>query len=273
MTPPGRTRMRCGTGTLFPSDRRDRTHLCVPGGPHGLQQDVAAGPGRPPRSGVTDYPEHRVAHHEASCGVVGARRRHPAGTARGTGVPARAGGGPAPRVLRRGLLLAERRGPRVGGPRRRRLAGRLPADDDADADLATLVRPALAALVRQHRVLSGLPEEQVDRVRGRRLTEREFAVLTLLGAGLTAQAIARRLNSSPRTVHKHLEHLYRKLGVRDRLMAVQRARDAGLLATPPERGGRRGTADRTLLIPFPRSGDHLPAAPAPTAGVPRRSAG
>jgi DNA-binding CsgD family transcriptional regulator len=131
--------------------------------------------------------------------------------------------------------------------------------DDADADLATLVLPALAALVRQHRVLSGLPESQVDRVRGRRLTEREFAVLTLLGAGLTAQAIARRLNSSPRTVHKHLEHLYRKLGVRDRLMAVQRARDAGLLATPPQGGGPRGTADRTALVPSPRSGEHLPA--------------
>ena len=130
--------------------------------------------------------------------------------------------------------------------------------DDADADLATLVLPALAALVRQHRVLSGLPESQVDRVRGRRLTERECAVLTLLGAGLTAQAIARRLNSSPRTVHKHLEHLYRKLGVRDRLMAVQRARDAGLLPTPPQAGGRRGTADRTALIPSPRSGEHLP---------------
>ena len=118
-----------------------------------------------------------------------------------------------------------------------------PDDDyaDADADLATLVVPALAALVRQHRVLREVPEEQVDRVRDRRLTEREFAVLRLLGAGLTAQAIARRLNTSPRTVHKHLEHLYRKLGVRDRLMAVQRARDAGLLATPPEPGGRRGT--------------------------------
>jgi hypothetical protein len=41
-------------------------------------------------------------------------------------------------------------------------------------------------------------------------------------------------------VHKHLEHLYRKLGVRDRLMAVQRARDAGLLATPPHPGRDRG---------------------------------
>ena len=131
--------------------------------------------------------------------------------------------------------------------------------DDADADLATLVRPALAALVRQHRVLHDVPEEQLDRVADRRLTEREFAVLTLLGSGLTAQAIARRLDTSPRTVHKHLEHLYRKLGVRDRLMAVQRARDAGLLATPAGCGGRRGTTDPTALVPSPRSGERLPA--------------
>ncbi len=84
-------------------------------------------------------------------------------------------------------------------------------------------------------------------------------MLTLLGSGLTAQAIARRLDTSPRTVHKHLEHLYRKLGVRDRLMAVQRARDAGLLATPAGCGGRRGTADPTALVPSPRSGEQLAA--------------
>ena len=144
--------------------------------------------------------------------------------------------------------------------------------DDADAQLATLVRPALAALVRQYRVLEDVPEWQYDCARGTGLTDREFAVLKLLGAGFTAQAIARRLNTSPRTVHKHLEHLYRKLGVRDRLMAVQRARDAGLLATPPERDGRRGTTDPTLLIPSPRTGDH-PAALAPTGGLTRRSAG
>ena len=162
---------------------------------------------------------------------------------------------------------------RVGGGIEAYVVSR-PDDDygDSDARLATLVRPALAALVRQYRVLGDVPEWQYDCVRGTGLTEREFAVLTLLGAGLTAQAIARRLDTSPRTVHKHLEHLYRKLGVRDRLMAVQRARDAGLLARPPEPGGRRGTTDPTILIPSPRSGDN-PTAPAPTGGPTRRSAG
>lgn len=150
-----------------------------------------------------------------------------------------------------------------------------PDDDfaDADADLATLVLPALTALVRQHRVLHDAPEWRCDRVRAAGLTEREFAVLTLLGEGLTAQAIAHRLTASPRTVQKHLEHLYRKLGVRDRLMAVQRARDAGLLAPPPEPGARRGTTAPTPLIPLPRSEDQFPAPQASASELTRHRAG
>ena len=123
-----------------------------------------------------------------------------------------------------------------------------PDDDfgDADAELAELVRPAVAALLSQHRALAQVAKDQHERARGSCLTEREFAVLTLLGSGLTAAAIARRLHTSPRTVHKHLEHLYRKLGVRDRLMAVQRARDDGLLPRPPRtpEGRSERVADR-----------------------------
>ena len=130
---------------------------------------------------------------------------------------------------------------RVGGGMEAYVVSR-PDDDygDGDAELAGLVLPALTALLSQHRVLHDVPEWQYEGVRGAGLTDREFAVLRLLGAGLTAVAIAHRLHTSPRTVHKHLEHLYRKLGVRDRLMAVQRARDAGLLVAPPEPGGRAG---------------------------------
>ncbi|GAA4705750.1 hypothetical protein GCM10023215_52230 [Pseudonocardia yuanmonensis] len=63
-----------------------------------------------------------------------------------------------------------------------------------------------------------------------RLTPRERAVLGLLAEGLTAGAIARRLDIAERTVHKHLERCYSKLGVADRLTAVLAAQRLGLVA-------------------------------------------
>jgi DNA-binding CsgD family transcriptional regulator len=127
--------------------------------------------------------------------------------------------------------------------------------DDADADLAALVLPALSALVRQRGVLETVSAARYDPVRSLGLTERELAVLTLLGDGLTAVAIAHRLRTSPRTVQKHLERLYRKLGVRDRLMAVQRARDSGILPGPVGRGGRSSTGRPGGSSPPPRTAD------------------
>jgi DNA-binding CsgD family transcriptional regulator len=61
------------------------------------------------------------------------------------------------------------------------------------------------------------------------LTPRERGVLGLLAEGHTAGAIARRLGIAERTVHKHLERCYSKLGVADRLSAVLRAQRLGLV--------------------------------------------
>lgn len=61
------------------------------------------------------------------------------------------------------------------------------------------------------------------------LTPRELEVLQLLAEGLLARTIAVRLSLSPRTVHHHLGSIYDKLGVRDRLAAVLRAREQGVL--------------------------------------------
>jgi DNA-binding CsgD family transcriptional regulator len=61
------------------------------------------------------------------------------------------------------------------------------------------------------------------------ITARQHMVLCYLAEGLTAAAIAHRLGLSARTVEKHLENLYRTLGARDRLEAVLKARDHGLL--------------------------------------------
>jgi DNA-binding CsgD family transcriptional regulator len=88
-------------------------------------------------------------------------------------------------------------------------------------------------------LLRGL-DRQVAATRGTRgaaevgLTPRETAALGAVAQGLTADAVARRLAISPRTVHKHLERAYAKLGVRDRVSAVVRAGRLGLL---PEEAG------------------------------------
>jgi DNA-binding CsgD family transcriptional regulator len=66
------------------------------------------------------------------------------------------------------------------------------------------------------------------------LTPRESVVLDMLATGATARAIARRLAVGERTVQKHLQRVYAKLGVADRLAAVQRAQVVGLLPVPAE---------------------------------------
>jgi DNA-binding CsgD family transcriptional regulator len=59
------------------------------------------------------------------------------------------------------------------------------------------------------------------------LTGREIAILRLVAAGRTNSAIAHELRLSPRTVAKHLEHAYRKLGVSSRAAAVSRMASGG----------------------------------------------
>jgi DNA-binding CsgD family transcriptional regulator len=71
------------------------------------------------------------------------------------------------------------------------------------------------------------------------LTQREIEVLRLMAEGLLAHTIALRLRVSPRTVHKHLGNIYRKLDAHDRLVAVRRAEGLGLLD--------RATGDRPTL--------------------------
>ncbi len=60
------------------------------------------------------------------------------------------------------------------------------------------------------------------------LTEREREVLTLIATGATNGEIAGRLFLSPHTVKEHTSSLYKKLGVRNRAEAVQRAERLGL---------------------------------------------
>lgn len=55
------------------------------------------------------------------------------------------------------------------------------------------------------------------------LSAREHEVLQWVAAGKTDRDVAAILGISPRTVHKHLQHVYDKLGVETRTAAVMRA--------------------------------------------------
>jgi DNA-binding CsgD family transcriptional regulator len=63
------------------------------------------------------------------------------------------------------------------------------------------------------------------------LSRRELDVLRLMSDGQSNQEIAQVLVVALNTVKMHVKHIYRKLGVRNRVQAVAQARSLGLLAT------------------------------------------
>ncbi len=93
--------------------------------------------------------------------------------------------------------------------------------------------PLIRAIDRQNTMVTTAFEE-AGRMRSRELglSARELAVLGLIARGMTATAIASNLQISPRTVSKHQQNIYRKLDVCDRLAAVLRAQELGILARP-----------------------------------------
>jgi ATP/maltotriose-dependent transcriptional regulator MalT len=112
-----------------------------------------------------------------------------------------------------------------------RLARNKPFSRD-ELDLAWRIWGVLTGLDRQIQALaSRSPDPAVAGELG--LSHREVAVLGLAADGLTAAAIGRRLAIRERTVRKHLEHAYAKLKVTNRVSAVLRARQAGVLSFAP----------------------------------------
>jgi HD-GYP domain-containing protein (c-di-GMP phosphodiesterase class II)/DNA-binding CsgD family transcriptional regulator len=61
------------------------------------------------------------------------------------------------------------------------------------------------------------------------LTDREVEILQFLASGLSNKEIARRLTLSPKTVGRHIEHIYAKLEVSTRAGATLFAMEQGLL--------------------------------------------
>ena len=88
---------------------------------------------------------------------------------------------------------------------------------DRDRERVEVIRPHLGHLYR----LSARKNEALEEIEA--LTARERDVLGWLGAGKTDKDIAAILAISPRTVQKHLQRIYEKLGVETRTAAVMRA--------------------------------------------------
>jgi DNA-binding CsgD family transcriptional regulator len=103
---------------------------------------------------------------------------------------------------------------------------------DRDRDCLEAIRPHLGNLYRMTRAAEGpraawgvpSPDSQGH---DERLTAREREVLQWLSGGKTDRDIADILGISPRTVHKHLQRIYEKLGVETRTAAVTRALGIG----------------------------------------------
>jgi len=82
-------------------------------------------------------------------------------------------------------------------------------------------------LVEEH--LQEFPLEPLFRLG---LSRREAEVLRWVAAGKTDDEVATILGLSPRTVHHHVEHVYRKLGVENRTAAARIAIEAAESAPP-----------------------------------------
>ncbi|HTO48449.1 MAG TPA: helix-turn-helix transcriptional regulator [Burkholderiales bacterium] len=96
---------------------------------------------------------------------------------------------------------------------------------ERDRDLAEVMRPHLANLYRLGVAIEKTRELPADAPFDRAaapLTSREREVLDWVAAGKTNRDVAAILGASPRTVEKHLERIYEKLGVETRTAAVMR---------------------------------------------------
>jgi len=106
--------------------------------------------------------------------------------------------------------------------------------DERDRERLELLRPHLAFMylhARHARKADAAPTDSAPLpltqlpldIRAPGLTQREADVMRWLACGKTDAEIAALLTISPRTVQKHLEHIYVKLGVETRTAAVMRA--------------------------------------------------
>lgn len=84
----------------------------------------------------------------------------------------------------------------------------------------------LEKIKRRHRLAKPREEETPH---SSLLTEQETKALRLVAEGLTNKAIAARMNITDETVKFHVKNVFRKLGVINRVQALQRARELKII--------------------------------------------
>lgn len=111
-----------------------------------------------------------------------------------------------------------------------------------ERDLLQLLRPHVAQAAATAALLSRPVPDSFGETGDRRLlTPRQKRILQLVGDGYSDRDVGRALGISTRTVHAHLQHIYRALDVTSRTEALARLRELALShATPRADGATAG---------------------------------
>lgn len=101
---------------------------------------------------------------------------------------------------------------------------------------AQRVSKTLDKIIKRHRSVAARPSMEVlfrtpekELSLGEVLTEQETKVLRLIADGLSNKEIVPLLNITGETVKFHIKNVYRKLGVNNRVRALQRARELSII--------------------------------------------
>jgi DNA-binding NarL/FixJ family response regulator len=97
----------------------------------------------------------------------------------------------------------------------------------------TVIQPSLARRLLKHfrvgEVPAPTPSPAPEEPEGKKLSARETEILQLIAKGVSNNEAASMLNLSKATIRTHLEHIYRKLEVTNRVEAVTEGLRKGLI--------------------------------------------
>jgi DNA-binding NarL/FixJ family response regulator len=100
----------------------------------------------------------------------------------------------------------------------------------------TVIQPSLARRLLKHFRVGEAPTPETpstpptaEEPEGKKLSARETEILQLIAKGVSNSEAAKMLNLSKATIRTHLEHIYRKLEVTNRVEAVTEGLRKGLI--------------------------------------------